>query len=91
MIVHHWASIINIVSVKPLRITSVSQRHLNSEKKISIISINQLNDFNSCFVTFHYIIDILYPTPCLTPAPSSTLFISGAEQCNTALLTGTLA
>ena len=51
MIVQHWASI-NIVSVKPLGITSVSQSHLNSEKKISIISINQLNDLNSCFVKY---------------------------------------
>ena len=40
MIVQHWTSI-NIVSVKPLGITSVFHRHLNLEKR----KISEFHDF----------------------------------------------
>ena len=45
---------------------------------------NTFKDFNSCFVAFHPMISIGY----YSVAPSTTLFITQLEECNTALLSG---
>ena len=77
MIVQHWTPI-NMVSVKTLGITSVFQRHLNSEKRKAlnlIILKSNVEDFNSCFDT--YIVTFHPFKFCLTLlSTGTTLFIT---------------